>query len=111
MQFQLSAVFFFSHIIMLAAASPIPIASSVVARLPEPVDSPLAPMDVEARALEFIADSPLAPLDAEARGLSESTANVDPPLDAEFRTLEPDSIDAATTPQPQERGCGRWACL
>ncbi|KAJ3986642.1 hypothetical protein F5890DRAFT_1552125 [Lentinula detonsa] len=88
MQFQLSAVFFFSHIIMLVAASPIPIASSVVARLPEPVDSPLAPMDVEARALEFIADSPLAPLDAEARGLSESTANVDPPLDVEFRTLE-----------------------
>ncbi|KAJ4483526.1 hypothetical protein J3R30DRAFT_1794738 [Lentinula aciculospora] len=97
MQFQLTAVFFFfiSCTAMLVAASPIPIpapssADGLAVRLPEPVDSPLAPMDAEARALKFIGDSPLAPLDAEAREIPEPTVEA---------------------PQAEERGCGRWACL
>ncbi|KAJ4487297.1 hypothetical protein C8J55DRAFT_558367 [Lentinula edodes] len=118
MQFQFSTVFLFfvSYMIMLVAASPIPISAPsssrgfVMARLPEPVDSPLAPLDNEARALDFIGTTPLAPLDAEARAKPEPASSAGPPSDVEFRTLEPESLDE-TAPQVRERGCGRWACL
>lgn len=88
---------------MFVSASPIPIASPadslVVARLPEPVDSPLAPAVVEARTVKFTVDSPLTPLDAEARRAPESDDNV--PLNVEARTPEQEN--------PEERGC-RFAC-
>lgn len=65
---------------MFVSASPIP--SLVVARLPEPVDSPLAPIDVEARMPKYIGDSPFAPLDAEARSIPEPRLEADDVVEA-----------------------------
>jgi len=101
MQFQVSAIYLFviAFMTMFVSASPIP--SLVVARLPEPVDSPLAPIDVEARMPKYIGDSPFAPLDAEARSIPEPR-------------LEADDVVEARTPEvenPELRSCGRWACI
>jgi len=107
MQFQISAIYliFIACMTMFVSASPIPITSSagsdVVARLPELVESPMAPT-AEARMLEVIGDSPLAPLDSEARSLSVP------------RVESSDGAAEARTPEqenPEARECGRWACI
>jgi len=89
---------------MLVSAAPIPADGLVVARIPEPVDSPLASVDVKVPVLKF-RDTPIAPLDNEARAEISVVEN---------RTPEPEhqpSPATVETPEVNERGCGRWACF
>jgi len=105
MQFQISAIylFFIACMTMFVSASPIPISpsadSDIVARVPELVESSVAPT-AEARTLEL--NSPLAPLDAEARNLSE------PRVESNNGAAEAETSELEN---PEIRECGRWACI